>query len=67
MEQTNVARLRKLREDLGLTQNQLAVRLLVSQGTLSRWETGDRPVTARDLKAWGMALGRIRSRRKRSA
>lgn len=31
--------LRKMREKLGLTQVQLAERLMVSQVTISRWET----------------------------
>jgi len=39
---TNGQKLRKLREAIGLTQEQLAERIRVSKRTIQRWETGVR-------------------------
>ncbi len=36
--------LRKIREDLGLTQDKLAKELLVAANTVARWERGERKI-----------------------
>lgn len=55
--------LRQLRRDKGLTQNQLAQRAGVAQGSLSQWETGAvqprLPAAARLAKALGVTTDEI--------
>lgn len=53
----NVALARKTREQLGLTQEQLAERLGVDQGTIAHWELGTRQPRLASLQAWADALG----------
>jgi len=36
--------LKKIREDLGLTQSELAAHLKVAPNTVSRWELGERKI-----------------------
>jgi transcriptional regulator with XRE-family HTH domain len=50
---------RFLRETMGMTQAQLADRLQVIRGTVTRWEAGDDPgpvqsFALRTLAAWGL-------------
>lgn len=42
---------RTLRKSLDLSQAELAARLGVTQSTVSRWETGELPLSKRDLLA----------------
>ncbi|MFD5881338.1 helix-turn-helix domain-containing protein, partial [Streptomyces yangpuensis] len=42
--------LRKLREDKGMTAEQVAERLLVSQSKISRLENGRRSISQRDVR-----------------
>ncbi|MFC9815080.1 helix-turn-helix domain-containing protein, partial [Streptomyces virginiae] len=42
--------LRKLREDKGMTAEQVAERLLVSQSKISRLESGRRSISQRDVR-----------------
>lgn len=52
------AAMRAARERRGLTLAQVAERIWVSHGYVSRWETGRRPLPAPDLlDAWARALG----------
>lgn len=53
----NVALARETRERLGLTQEQLAERLGVDQGTVAHWELGTRQPRLSSLQAWAKALG----------
>ncbi len=41
---TNIERIRTLREDRGLTQQQIASQLAITQRTYSRYENGDRAI-----------------------
>lgn len=53
-------RLRRAREDLGLTQQQLAEKLGVSQPTIHAWESGSMPRMKRlraVAEAYGLTLG----------
>lgn len=52
----NVALARKRREELGLTQEQLAEQLGIWQGSFSKWESGQREPRSDQLKAWARAL-----------
>ena len=49
--------LRQLREEAGLTQWQLAVRLGVTEGAISRWESGNRVPDPRYLPGLAQQLG----------
>ena len=49
--------LRRLREAAGLSQVQLALRLGVSQGTVARWESGERVPQAANLIKISKTLG----------
>lgn len=42
--------LKRLQQSAGLNQNELAKRLHVSQGTISKWQTGSLPVDGRQLR-----------------
>jgi transcriptional regulator with XRE-family HTH domain len=53
----NGAAARERREQLGLTQEQLAERLGVDQGTIAHWELGTRQPRLAKLQAWADALG----------
>jgi len=53
----NVAAARERREKLGWTQEQLAERLGVDQGTVAHWELGTRQPRLASLQAWAEALG----------
>ncbi len=47
---TLISPITKLREKLGIAQHQLAARLGVAQGNISRWESGTEPMgEARDM------------------
>lgn len=52
----NVALARRRREELGLTQEQLAEQLGIGQGALSNWEAGKREPRSSFLRAWARAL-----------
>ncbi len=54
---TNGELLRKAREDAGLDQRELAVRVGVSRETICRWERDKRDPSARQLKAVERATG----------
>lgn len=49
--------LRRVREEQGLTQAELAERLGVHRQTISRTETGKRPVELGEFFDWAQALG----------
>lgn len=51
------ARFRALREASGLSLLEVAERVGVSEGTLSRWETGKIDPPASRLAPWGAAVG----------
>jgi transcriptional regulator with XRE-family HTH domain len=53
----NVALARRLREQAGLTQEEVAVRIGVDQGTVANWELGHRTPQLRLLTAWANVLG----------
>jgi transcriptional regulator with XRE-family HTH domain len=53
----NVALARRLREQAGLTQEEVAVRIGVDQGTIANWELGHRTPQLRLLTAWAKVLG----------
>ena len=50
------ARIRAAREAIGISQMELAERLEVEQGTVSRWENGDREPRLTTLAAIAAAL-----------
>jgi transcriptional regulator with XRE-family HTH domain len=52
------AAIRARRQELGMTQQQLAVALEVSHSLVSRMETGDRPVSMRLAGRIAQVLGR---------
>lgn len=52
----NVTLARRRREELGLTQSQLAERLGIWQGSLANWELGKREPRSTELRAWARAL-----------
>ncbi|MAT72892.1 MAG: transcriptional regulator [Planctomycetaceae bacterium] len=52
-----VGLLRTRREEAGLTQEELARRLKVSQSSLSKWERGDRRIDLVQLRSWCQATG----------
>src|SRR5438552_1073637 len=51
------ARLRELRNQLGISQYDLAAKSGCSQAEISKWERGMRMVSAFDLRALAQALG----------
>jgi transcriptional regulator with XRE-family HTH domain len=53
----NVALARRLREQAGLTQEEVAARVGVDQGTIANWELGHRTPQLRLLTAWAEVLG----------
>ena len=57
MKLTNGEAARERREQLGMTQGQLAERLGVDQGTVAHWELGTRMPRLGSLRAWADALG----------
>ena len=56
--------LRELREGAGVTQTALARELEVTQGTISRWETGKDPLDRRSWLACQKAIEEIVARRR---
>ncbi len=53
----NVALARARREELGLTQDELAKRLGIQQASLSRLESGEREPRIAFLRRWARELG----------
>lgn len=53
----NVTLARRRRQELGLTQAQLAERLGIWQGSLANWELGKREPRSTELRAWAWELG----------
>jgi transcriptional regulator with XRE-family HTH domain len=49
--------LREIREDAGLTQDEVAARLMWSAGKLGYMERGTQPVTLQEACEWAAALG----------
>lgn len=48
--------IRRTREDVGLTQHELAERMHSTQSTVARWETGDHEITMKTLSRIADAL-----------
>ena len=55
----SIKRLRRLRQESGLSQQELADILRISRRTLIRWEMGKSNPTALGLKAWREWAGAI--------
>lgn len=51
------ALIRRTREDLGLTQHELAQRMGSQQATVARWEAGEHEITFKNLSRIAEALG----------